>query len=187
MKTIWTKAVVLLFLAGLLLPAALSAQKKESLAIFPFTGGEVSDGDYIASKLTRQAALRGGFNATRPITRATIAALNFEQRFQRTGLTDADTIFELGKAVGASHVIAGYITKLGDRNLVLVSIMDVESLQQIAGYYRQYSTIEEIDKFIPEMADRLAGAVTRNTGGLPGLSVPPFVIWNIPITVLPNM
>jgi len=49
---------------------------------------------------------------------------NFEQRFQRNGLTDADTIFELGKALNASHVIAGYITRLGNNNLFLVSIMD---------------------------------------------------------------
>jgi len=157
--------------------AALFAQKKEYLAVFTFTGGEVSDGEYIASNLVRQAALRNGFNKTILITRATIAAMNFEQRFQRnSGLTDADTIFELGKALNASHVIAGFITKLGNQKLVLVSIMDVESLQQIAGYYKQYGSIEEIDKQIPEMATRLAGAVTRNTKELPGLSVPPFVV-----------
>jgi len=168
---------ILVFVLALFACAALFAQKKESLAIFPFTGGEVSDGDYIASNLSREAVLRNGFNITRPITRATIATLNFEQRFQRnSGLTDADTIFEFGKAIGASHVIAGYITRLGSQKLVLVSIMDVESLQQIAGYYKQYSTLEEIVKLIPEMAERLARAVSRDTRGLPGLSVPPFVM-----------
>jgi len=30
------------------------------------------------------------------------------------------------------------ITKLGDRNLVIVRIMDVENLQQIAGNYRTF-------------------------------------------------
>jgi TolB-like protein len=168
---------ILAFVLALFSCTALFAQKKDYLAIFPFTGGEERDGDYIASNLIRQAVLRNCFNNTRPITRAAIATMNFEQRFQRnSGLTDADTIFELGKAVGASHVIAGYITRLGDRKLVLVSIMDVESLQQIAGYYKQYSTIEEIDRLIPEMATQLSRAVTRNTDGLPGLSVPPFVI-----------
>jgi len=161
----------------LLLPLALFAQKKEYLAIFPFTGGEVSDGEFIASNLTRQAVLRNGFNKTILQTRATIATMNFEQRFQRnSGLTDADTIFELGKALNASHVIAGYITKLDDQKLVLVSIMDVESLQQIAGYYKQYRNIEEINQIIPEMASQLVKAVTRDTKNLPGLSVPPFVM-----------
>jgi formylglycine-generating enzyme required for sulfatase activity len=168
-----TIAVVLILFAC----ASLFAQKKEYLAIFAFTGGEVSDGEYIASNLIRQAVLRNSFNNSRLITRATITTMNFEQRFQRnSGLTDADTIFELGKALAASHVIAGYITRLGDQKLVLVSIMDVISLQQIAGYYKQYRTIEEIDKLIPEMAGKLAAAVSRDTSGLPGLSVPPFVI-----------
>ena len=57
-----------------------------------------------------------------------------------------------------------------------MSIMDVESLQQIAGDYRTYRSIEEIDKLIPGIAQKLAGSVTRDTGGLPGLSVPPFSI-----------
>jgi acid phosphatase family membrane protein YuiD len=112
----------MLFLAAV----ALFAQRRESLAVFAFTGGMASDGEAIASSLTRQAALRNAFNRTTLITRSTIAAMNFEQRFQRdSGMTDADTIFELGRALNASHVIAGYITRFGDRNLVLVSIMDV--------------------------------------------------------------
>jgi len=155
---------------------ALSAQKKESLAVFPFTGGNASDGEAIAASLARQPALRNAFNKTTLITRSNIAALNFEQRFQRYGLTDADTIFELGKNLAASHVIAGYITKLGNNNLILVSIMDIESLQQIAGDYRTYGTIEETDKLLGDIAQKLASAVTRNTSGLPGLSVPPFTL-----------
>jgi tetratricopeptide (TPR) repeat protein len=161
--------------AALLLPTELFAQKKESLAVFAFTGGNASDGEAVASSLSRQATLRNAFNKTTLITRTTIAAMNFEHRFQRSGLTDADTIFELGKALNASHVIAGYITRLGTNNLVLVGIMDVESLQQIAGYYKQYSNIEEVDRLIPEMANQLIRSITRDTRNLPGLSVPPFV------------
>jgi len=165
------------FLMAAALPVALFAQRKESLAVFAFTGGSVSDGEAIASSLTRQTVLRNAFNRTTLITQSTIASMNFEQRFQRdSGLTDADTIFELGKQLNASHVIAGYITRLGDRNLVIVSIMDVESLQQIAGDYRMYQNIEEISTLIPEIAQKLAAAVPRNTSGLPGLSVPPFNI-----------
>jgi formylglycine-generating enzyme required for sulfatase activity/TolB-like protein len=178
MKIIKPNAVLLLLLAWLsALPTALFAQKKDSLAVFAFTGGAASDGESIANSLTRQVVLRNCFSNTRLITRAIIATMNFEQRFQRnSGLTDADTIFELGKELKASHVIAGYITKFGDRNLVIVSIMDVESLQQIAGDYRSYGTIEEINALIPDMAAQLAKAVTRDTNGLLGLSVPPFVI-----------
>jgi hypothetical protein len=71
-------------------------------------------------------------------------------------------------------VIAGYITKLGSQNLVLASILDVESLQLVAGDYRAYKNIEDIDPLIPEMAKKLSEAVRRDARGLPGLSVPPF-------------
>jgi len=161
----------------LLSPVTLFAQKRESLALFPFTGGNVSDGTAIVSSLARQRTLRDSFNKVTLVTQNTIATMNFEQRFQRnSGLTDADTIFELGKALNAQYVIAGYITKFGNRNLVLISIMDVESLQQIAGDYRTYGTIEEIDTLIPDIAQKLSIAIKRDTSKLPGLSVPSFNI-----------
>jgi len=163
----------------LLLPLDLSAQKKDSLAVFPFNGESTSDGEAISASFARQSSLQNSFNRIRPVNRNTIAALNFEQQFQRnSGLTDADTIFELEKALNASHVIAGYITKLGNRNLLIVSIMDVESLQQIAGDYRPYQIIDDIIPLIPEMAQKLATAVMKDTRGLPGLSVPSFNISN---------
>ena len=164
-----------------LLAAALSAEPPQPappqkvLAVFPFTGGSESDGEAIASSLVRQHIFRSAFDKTTLITRAISAARGFEQRFRRnSGFTDADTIFELGKELNATHVAAGSITKLGDRNLVLISVLDVESLQQVAGAYETYGSIEEMDNHIPVMAKRLAAAVSRNTGRLPGLSVPPF-------------
>ncbi|MCL2444052.1 MAG: formylglycine-generating enzyme family protein [Treponema sp.] len=168
--------IVLLIVTVLILPTTLFAQKKERLVVFPFTGGSVSDGDAIASSLMRQAVLRNAFNSTQLLSRSNIAAMNFEQRFQRDGLTDADTIFEMGKQLNASHVIAGYITRLGNSNLVVVSVMDIESLQQIAGDYRAYNSIEQINIILPDMEQKLATAIMRDTSGLPGISIPPFSI-----------
>ena len=174
------KLFIVIVMAVVLVSSLLHAQKKgekESLVVFAFTGGSDSDGEAIASSLIRQPILRKAFKKTTLITKSTIATMNFEQRFQRnSGLTDADSILELGRQLNASHVIAGYITKLGDRSLVLVSIMDIESLQQIAGDYRAYRTIEEVDRLIPYIANTLSSAVVRDTSKLPGLSVPPFNI-----------
>ena len=151
------------------------AQKKESIALLPFSGGQSEDGEYIVSELARQRVFRDAFNKVTLITRTTQAFMRFEQKFQRdSGLTDADTIFELGKQLNAQYVIAGYITKFGSQNLVLASILDVESLQLVAGDYRVYKNIEDVDPLIPEMAKKLAESVRRDTKGLPGLSVPPF-------------
>jgi formylglycine-generating enzyme required for sulfatase activity len=148
----------------------------KGLALLPFTGVQTRDGEYIASAFARRTELRNAFsNEVTLVTRTTREFMQFEQRFQRmSGLTDADTIFELGKHLNASHVMAGYITKFGSRNLVLVSILDVESLQQIAGEYRVYTRIEDVADMIPDMAQKLARSVGRDTSKLPGLSVPPF-------------
>jgi TolB-like protein len=151
------------------------AQKKESLALLPFTGGQSGVGEYIVSEFARQRVLRDAFNKVTLVTRITQEFMRFERKFQRdSGLTDADTIFELGKQLNAAYVIAGYITRLGTQNLVLVSILSVESLQLVAGDYRAYKNIEDVDALIPEMARKLGESVRRDTSGLPGLSVPPF-------------
>jgi formylglycine-generating enzyme required for sulfatase activity len=171
-----TKAVFFAVMAALC-AASVFGQKKESLALLPFTGGTGSDGEYIVSELARQRVLRDAFTRVTLVTSTTRAFMQFEHRFQRdSGLTDADTIFELGKQLNAAYVIAGYITKLGTQSLVLVSILDVESLQQIAGDHRTYTTIEEVDALIPDIAKKLAASVQRDTSRLPGLSVPPFEV-----------
>ncbi|MDR1218294.1 MAG: formylglycine-generating enzyme family protein [Treponema sp.] len=168
-------AFVLMMVAALGVAGAAYGQKKESLAVLPFTGVQTSDGETIARAFARAPVWRDAFNGVMSITRATQEFIQFEQRFQRmSGLTDADTIFELGKQLNASHVMTGYTTKFGNRNLALVSILDVESLQLIAGEYRVYTKIEEVADMIPDMARNMARAVGRDTSKLPGLSVPPF-------------
>jgi TolB-like protein len=153
------------------------AQKKGSLALLPFTGGDDRDGESIVNRLMRQEVLQDIFEDIIPVTGTTKRFVQFEQKFQRdSGLTDADTVFEAGKSLNAAFVLTGYITKFGERNLVLVSILDVESLQQIAGDYRTYQTLAEIDNLIPDIAKKLAVAAARDTSKLPGLSVPPFAL-----------
>jgi TolB-like protein len=98
-----------------------------------------------------------------------------EQQFQRSGLTDSDTIADLGKQLNADYVLAGHITVLGgDRKLLLITIIDVEELQQIAGDYREYQRIENVIDMMPDMAKRIADAVGRSTSNLPRLAVLPF-------------
>jgi TolB-like protein len=156
---------------------AQNAAKKESLALLPFTGGAEGDGEYIVSEFARQPVLRDAFNKVTLVTPTTVAVMQFEHKFQRdSGMTDADSILELGKKLNAAYVIAGYITRLGAQNLVLVSILDVERLQQVAGDYRTYRNIEEVDTIIPDIAAKLAALLQRDTADLPGLSVPPFEI-----------
>jgi TolB-like protein len=86
-----------------------------------------------------------------------------EQQFQRTGITDTDQIAELGKLANADYVVSGHITRLGSRNLLMVSIINVETMEQTAGDYREYGTIEEVYDLLPDVAKAVAASV-RQTG-----------------------
>jgi len=179
-------ALMALFLSCASVPSTGSAvksdatsfsSKKESIAFFPLIGGRIEDGESIISSLGRQNVMYDAFEKITVLTRSNIAAMNFEREFQQySGLTDADTIFALGRDLNAAYVIAGYITNLGNQNLIILSIMEVESLRQIAGVYRTYDTLREINTMIPDIANSLVSAVSRVAAGLPGLSVPPFDI-----------
>jgi TolB-like protein len=108
-----------------------------------------------------------------PRTRA-IENLMKEQQFQRSGLTDSDTIAELGKQLNADYVLAGHIAALGNSKLLLITIINVSELRQIAGDYREYQRIESVIDMMPDMAKRIGEAATRRVSGLPGLAVLPF-------------
>jgi hypothetical protein len=151
--------------------------KRGSIALFPLTGARQEDGEAIISSLARQRIMRDAFEKVTPLTQGNIAAMNYERDFQKYSLlTDPDSIFEIGKDLKADYVIAGNLTKLGSQNLLIISILGVESLQQIAGIAKPYNSLSEIDSMIPEIANDLVSAVSRVTSGLEGLSVPPFSI-----------
>ena len=150
-------------------------QTKPRLAILPITGGTGGDGETIAELFSFDPDINRVFV---PVPRtSSIEAVIREQQFQSsTGLTDADTIARLGVQVNADYVVAGHIQVLGNRNLVLITIIHVESLQQIAGDYRQYGNIEEIQGMIPDMARRIARAAQLDRTNLPRLAVLPFSV-----------
>ncbi|MDR1029457.1 MAG: SUMF1/EgtB/PvdO family nonheme iron enzyme [Treponema sp.] len=142
------------------------------LAILPFTGGSPEDAESIAEFFSYEAEINRVF-APVPRTRA-IETLMKEQQFQRSGLTDSDTIAELGKQLNADYVLAGHIAVLGNSKLLLITIIDVKELQQIAGDYREYQQLERVVDLLPDMAKQIAGAAERDVSGLPRLAVLPF-------------
>jgi TolB-like protein len=159
------------------LAAALSAGaqtgNRPTLAVLPFTGGNEQDGEAIAGLLSNVRELRGAFTV---LDRTAIDRIMGEHDFQSTGLTDSDTIEALGRQLNAEYVIAGHIQRLGNRNLIHITIVHVERLQQIAGTYTEYRAIEEVPPLLPSMVQRLVKAVQLDTGNLPKLAVLPFEI-----------
>ena len=166
------KKVYFLLLTFFVMTLALHGQTRPRLAILPFTGGSGEDGETIAEFFSSEPEITRNFTAI-PRTRA-FENIMREQQFQRSGLTDSDTIAELGRQLNAEYVLAGHITSLGASNLLLITIVHVESFQQIAGDYREYRRIEETPTFLPDMARRIAAAARQDTSRLPRLAVLPF-------------
>ena len=148
-------------------------QAKPILGILPFSGGARGDGETIATLFSFQNEIQNAFTVV-PRTSA-VDDILAEQRFQLSGYTDSDTIAELGRMLGADYVISGTIRRLGNRNLVIATIIHVKTFEQVAGYYRTYGTIGEVRGFLPSMSESMvASMLRRNTSQLPRLAIPPF-------------
>ena len=154
---------------------ALSAQNKPLLAILPFTGGTGGDGETIAELFSFEPEIDRVF--TRIPRTSSIEAIIREQQFQRsTGLTDSDTIARIGRQLNADYVAAGHIYTLGNSKLVLITIIHVESLQQIAGDYKEYKNIDDMVKLVTPMAKRIADTASITRLNISNLAIFPFSI-----------
>lgn len=150
------------------------AQQKPRLGILPFAGGSGVDGETIATLFSFQDDIMKAFTVV-PRTSA-VNALMAEQNFQLTGYTDSDTIARLGRLLNADFIISGHIHQLGNRNLVITTIVNVETFEQLGGSYNVYGKVEETKNFLPDIARTIINASQRDTSRLPRLAVAPFNI-----------
>ncbi|MCL2193907.1 MAG: hypothetical protein FWB78_11005 [Treponema sp.] len=167
----------LLFVAVLLAgcTALAFSQARPVLGILPFTGGSGGDGETIATLISMEPEILSAFTVV-PRT-AALNAIFAEHYFQLAGLTDSDTIAGIGRMLNADYVLSGNIRRLGDRNLVIATIVNVETFQQVAGYYRTYGTIEEVVSFLPSMSRSIVDAtLVRDAATVPNLAMLPFTL-----------
>jgi len=160
-------------LAGCAMLAFGQAAGRPVLGILPFTGGTGDDGEAIATLISMQPEILGAFTVV-PRT-AALNAIFAEHYFQLAGLTDSDTIAGIGRMLNADYVLSGSIRQLGDRNLFIATIVNVETFEQVGGYHRTYLTVEEVPDFLPSMSRTLVDATLgRDVSGLPSLAMLPF-------------
>jgi len=159
-----TQAAAAASAAATAMTPAASKQRKPRLAILPLTGGTGEDAETIAELFSFEPDIDRVFTIV-PRT-SILNAIKEEQRFQRDGLTSADNIKAIGERLNTEYVLSGSITTVGNQKLLLISIIHVEYLQQIAGAYREYKRIEDVDGFLPEMAKQIAASVGKDTGKL---------------------
>jgi len=144
-----------------------------TLAVLPFAGGNENDGEAIAELFSFDQIINQVFT---PMPRTSITAAMQQERFFQlgSGMTDPDSAVALGREIGARYIIAGNIAQLGENNLLVISILNTETLEQIAGDIQTYRNIEEVADKLPVMARRIARAAKRDSTTLPKLAVVPF-------------
>ena len=152
-------------------PVSASTQEKPRLGILPFTGGSVGDGEALAVLFSIQDDLRGAFTIV-PLTSEVNTAVA-ERSFQASRNIDSDTIVRLGRMLDVDYVISGHFRPLGDSNLVVATIVKVETFELMAGDYRQYNSIEDIPAMLPSIARNIAINAKRDSLRLRTLAIAP--------------
>ena len=134
---------------------------KPVLGILPFYGGAAREGETIAEIFSPQPVLLQHFNV---VTRSSAAleAIYAERNLQRlTGLTDSDAIADVGRVLNADYVLYGSIRKLGDRNLLIATLINVKTFEQVSGTYATYGSIDETPKLLPGLSKDLVKFITN--------------------------
>ncbi|GHU47840.1 hypothetical protein FACS1894200_03850 [Spirochaetia bacterium] len=111
------------------------------IAILPFTGGSADEGEGIAEMLSFTQEIIDNFSV-----KSRTEVVREERAFAQSGMTDADTIVKLGRELKVEYVMAGNITSLGERNLLIVSIIKIDVIRQVAGDYLVYDSLDAINK-----------------------------------------
>ena len=140
----------------------------------PFTGGNAGDGEIMSTLLSFQNEIMKEFSIVS--TTNAVKAMVTDQYFQLMGMSDSDYISRIGTMLGADYVISGSIRNLGDRNLIIATIIDTKSLQLLAGEYREYRRREEIPAQLDIIARSMIAGSKRDTSGLSKIAIAPVSI-----------
>jgi hypothetical protein len=133
------------------------SDKLPRLVVLPFTGSNEEEGETLARWLEGDMAKQGE-GAFEVVARSQIKNIMKMRQYQQEGLTNPDTIIDIGNRANAQYIVSGQIQSLGNINLLITSIIDLSTLEQIAGKYEIYSEKREIPDLIPKMAEALTDA-----------------------------
>jgi TolB-like protein len=148
---------------AVLCQVCLAQQVRVAVAPFAATSGNAaSDAETIAEIFGLELQAK---SVVRVYTRGNIAALMNEHRFQMSDLSSDEKTASLGKAVNAEWIVRGQVQKLGTLIVVTASLLDVNTLEIMAGAPMYLNAIEEaavkMDGFISAITERIAGGEKR--------------------------
>ena len=151
------KKIFILFIA--VFNFQLFSEEKIKVAVLPFSSANEEEGDTLASMFANELSKRKVY---RVLTRnSQMEKVMKELNFQRNGLTDENTIIQIGRALNAQYVLAGNISKLGRNNVLIVSMINVETFENITGDSKSFRNIEDIIQFVPQIVNEITGTRGR--------------------------
>lgn len=151
------KKIFILFIA--VFNFQLFSEEKIKVAVLPFSSANEEEGDTLASMFANELSKRKVY---RVLTRnSQMEKVMKELNFQRNGLTDENTIIQIGRALNAQYVLAGNISKLGRNNILIVSMINVETFENITGDSKSFRNIEDIIQFVPQIVNEITGTRGR--------------------------
>jgi hypothetical protein len=167
--------ICILFSMGCASTGRRDSKQLPRLAVLPFTGATVTEGETIATLLTNRSEIQKNFT---PILRTSIlsAIKKQEQDFQRSFITDYTTTIAIGQDLKADFVVAGYIQSFKEYNFVFINIMDINTRQLVAGDYKQYKKLEDIPGLLSDMAKKIVRVPGNKNKNMLELAVLPFSI-----------
>ena len=151
------KKIFILFIA--VFNFQLFSEEKIKVAVLPFSSANEEEGDTLASMFANELSKRKVY---RVLTRnSQMEKVMKELNFQRNGLTDENTIIQIGRALNAQYVLAGNISKLGRNNVLIVSMINIETFENITGDSKSFRNIEDVIQFVPQIVNEITGTRGR--------------------------
>jgi TolB-like protein len=119
-----------------------------------------SNGDYSAKDLSNITELFTSdlqlYGKLRVVTRSKWDEILGEHEFQRNGLVDKAEIKRLGRALSAQAIITGTLMKLGNTQILNLSLLDVETGENLAPAKSTFTSLDEFTVLLPALATDIA-------------------------------
>jgi formylglycine-generating enzyme required for sulfatase activity/TolB-like protein len=142
--------------------------------ILPLIGIPKTDGENAALFISNVRELNAAYNVYNP--RLVSQEINIANRpVPSVDLIDRDLI-ALGKRYEADYVLAGHITNLGDRRVLIMTMVNVETAQLVTGGYREIRNIGDIHVLLPSIIRKMIQITEFDALNAANLALLPFGI-----------
>jgi TolB-like protein len=161
---------IFLFFSCMILAAAAFSREKIGVAVLDFEAKNVSDqsAEALTDLLRTELFNTGCFKV---VERQQIKKLLDEQKFQLSGVTDADQAAEIGRLLNVKKIMIGTVTLLGNTHIINTRIVDVQSGQvELAEAVESKGGEEQLPNAVTELALKISfkigmeGSIIRLSG-----------------------